>query len=134
MPCHCRTGWTERTIPLTVRPGRKRELAAQLSREWDVSIRRACRVLEFDTSTYHYKARRGDQAGIEARIRDMCQTRVRYGYRRIRIFLGRESYTISAGRMERLWRQARLQVPRKRPRKRWRNTLSLARARLPKKR
>ena len=67
--------------PKTVRPGRKRELAAHLCMEWDVSIRRACRVLEFDTSTYHYKARRRDQAGIEARIRDICQTRVRYGYR-----------------------------------------------------
>lgn len=47
-----------RDPPKTVRPGRKRELVAQLGREWDVSIRRACGVLEFDTSTYHYKARR----------------------------------------------------------------------------
>jgi hypothetical protein len=30
--------------------------------EWDVSIRRACRVLEVDTSTYHYKSRRRGQA------------------------------------------------------------------------
>ena len=33
-----------------------------------MSIRRACRVLEFDTSSYHYKSRRRDHAGIEARI------------------------------------------------------------------
>jgi putative transposase len=65
---------------------------AQLCREWDVSIRRACRVLEFDTSTYHYRARRPDQAGIEARMRDICATRVRYGYRRVHVLLRREGW------------------------------------------
>jgi hypothetical protein len=37
--------------PQTVRPSRKRELAAQLCREWGVSIRRAFRALESNTST-----------------------------------------------------------------------------------
>ena len=34
------------------------------------------------------------------------------------IFLGRDGHAMSFGRAHRLWRQARLQVPRKRPRKR----------------
>ncbi len=42
----------------------------------------------------------------------------RYGYRRIRIFLGRDGHRMSPGRAYRLWRAAGLQVPRKRPRKR----------------
>ena len=42
----------------------------------------------------------------------------RYGYRRIAIFLGRDGHAMSFGRAYRLWRSARLQVPRKRPRKR----------------
>jgi putative transposase len=42
----------------------------------------------------------------------------RYGYRRIRIFLGRDGFAMSPGRAHRLWRRARLQVPRRRPRKR----------------
>jgi putative transposase len=42
----------------------------------------------------------------------------RYGYRRVRIFLGRDGHKMSPGRAHRLWRAARLQVPRKRPRKR----------------
>jgi len=42
----------------------------------------------------------------------------RYGYRRIRIFLGRDGYSMSPGRAYRLWRQAGLQLPRRRPRKR----------------
>jgi putative transposase len=42
----------------------------------------------------------------------------RFGYRRIRIFLDREGHAMSSGRCYRLWRRARLQVPRRRPRKR----------------
>lgn len=56
-----------------MRPGRKRELVADTCADWNVSIRRACRVLEFDTSTYHYKSRRRDQAGLEARIKDSAR-------------------------------------------------------------
>ena len=42
----------------------------------------------------------------------------RYGYRRIRIFLKREGHVMSTDRTHRLWRQAGLQVPRRRPRRR----------------
>lgn len=45
---------------------------------WGVSIRRACQALKFDTSTYHYKSRRLGQAGLESRIKEICQTRVRF--------------------------------------------------------
>jgi hypothetical protein len=44
--------------PKAVRPVRQRKLVDAVCGEWDVSIRRACRLLEFDTSTYHYKSRR----------------------------------------------------------------------------
>ncbi len=39
-------------------------------------------------------------------------------YRRIRIFLGRDGHRMGVDRAHRLWRVARLQVPRKRPRRR----------------
>jgi len=42
----------------------------------------------------------------------------RYGYRRIRIFLRRAGHTLGVHRTYRLWRQAGLQLPRKRPRRR----------------
>ena len=37
----------------TLRPGRKRKLVDEVRGDWNVSIRRACRVLLFDTSSYH---------------------------------------------------------------------------------
>lgn len=44
--------------------------------------------------------------------------RKRFGYRRIKIFLGRDGHVMGFGRAWRLWHAAGLQVPRKRPRKR----------------
>jgi putative transposase len=101
-----------------VRPGRKRELAAHLCVEWDVSIRRACRVLEFDTSSYHYKARRGDQAGIEARIKDICQTRVRYGYGRVYVLLRREGWEINQKRTRWIYSELGMELRNKTPKRR----------------
>ena len=63
--------------------------------DWGISIRRVCRALQFDTSTYHYKSRRTGQAGLEQRIREICQTRVRYGYRRVHVLLRREGWMIN---------------------------------------
>ncbi len=72
-----------------MRPARKRKLVDEMRRQWDVSIRRACRVFLCDTSTYHYKSRRSGQAELELPMKDICQTRVRYGYRRIHVLPGR---------------------------------------------
>jgi putative transposase len=91
---------------------------AQLCREWDVSIRRACGVLEFDTSTYHYKAHRRDQAGIEARIKDICETRVRYGYRRVHVLLRREGHDINEKRTRRIYSELGMQLRNKTPKRR----------------
>ena len=48
-----------------------------------------------DTSSYHYRSRRPDQAGLEARIKAICETRVRYGYRRVHVLLQREGWRIN---------------------------------------
>jgi putative transposase len=48
-----------------------------------VGTRRACRVLILHRSMYLYRSRRPEQAVLRKRIREIAQTRVRYGYRRI---------------------------------------------------
>jgi putative transposase len=55
--------------------------------DWQISIRRACGVLAVDRSLYHYKSRRGEQAELKQRIREIVEPRVRYGYRRIHVLL-----------------------------------------------
>jgi putative transposase len=59
-------------------------------------------VIELDTSTFHYKSRRPDQAGLEARIKEICATRVRYGYRRVHVLLRREGWPTNVKRTYRI--------------------------------
>ncbi len=86
--------------------------------EWGVSIRRACRVFLVDTSTYHYKSRRPGQAGLEQRIKEICQTRVRYGYRRVHVLLRREGWRINQKKTRRIYRELGLQLRNKTPKRR----------------
>jgi putative transposase len=53
-----------------------------------------------------------------AAMRTLSTQYPRYGYRKIRIFLTRQGHPMSAERTYRLWRQAGLQVPKRRPRRR----------------
>jgi putative transposase len=57
-------------------------------------------------------------APVLSAMRRLAAQYPRYGYRRIRIFLHREGHVMSSDRAHRLWRQAQLQVPRRRPRRR----------------
>jgi putative transposase len=86
--------------------------------EWGVSIRRACRVFLIDTSTYHYKSRRTGQADLELRIKEICQTRVRYGYRRVHVLLRREGWHINQKKTRRIYRELGLQLRNKTPKRR----------------
>jgi len=71
-----------------------------------------------DTSTCHYKSRRREQAGIEARICDICETRVRYGYRRVHVLRRREGSEINMKRTQRIYNELVLQLRNKTPRRR----------------
>jgi len=86
--------------------------------DWGVSIRRACKVLTFDTSTYHYKSRRTGQAALERRIKEICETRVRYGYRRVHVLLRREGWTINMKKTRRIYSELGLQLRNKHPKRR----------------
>ena len=100
-----------------MRPARKRELVDDVRRAWRVSIRRACRNLCVDTSSYHYKSRRPSQASLKERIKAIAETRVRYGYRRIYVLLRREGWLVNAKRVNRLYREMGLQLRNKSPKR-----------------
>ena len=86
--------------------------------EWDVSIRRACTVLLFSKSTYHYKLRRSGQADLKKRIKEVAETRMRYGYRRVHVVLQREGWMINIKRTYRLYSELGLQLRNKSPKRR----------------
>jgi putative transposase len=57
--------------------------------------------------SYHGRKAANDAPVVE-RMKELSAQYSRYGYRRIRIFLGRDGYRMSPGRAHRLWRAAGL--------------------------
>ena len=98
-------------------PARRRQVA--YARERGLSARRACTLFKVARSALSYQSRKAAKdAPVVERMKELSAQYPRYGYRRIRIFLGRDGDRMSPGRAHRLWRVAGLQVLRKRPRKR----------------
>ncbi|BDW99191.1 transposase [Maricaulis maris] len=88
-----------------------------------MSIRRACGNLLLDTSTFHYRSRRPDQAALKERIKDICETRVRYGYRRVHVMLRREGWFVNQKKVRRIYNEMGLQLRNKHPKRKVRAKL-----------
>ena len=83
------------------------------------SERRACALLSIARSTVKYECRMANRdSPLIDQMRELAGQYPRYGYRRIHVFTTRHGHQMSADRMHRLWRLAKLQVPRKRARRR----------------
>ena len=101
-----------------VTPVARREAAAHLGQTYQVSQRRACQAIGADRSSVRYRSRRPDDSAIRARLRDLAATRRRFGYRRLHILMAREGVHLNHKKLRRLYREERLQVRRRRGRKR----------------
>ena len=89
------------------------------ARKRGLSSRQACALLSVARSTLSYVRKMPlRDAPVLAKMREVAAQYPRYGYRRIRIFLERMGFTMSAEKAHRLWKLAGLQVPKKRPRRR----------------
>lgn len=106
-----------RFVKKDIAPAKARALVDYLQSVFQVSIRRSCATLCFQKSSYFYKARRPSQAALKKRIREIAETRVRYGYRRIHVLLRREGWQMNAKRIYRLYVQEGLQIRNKRPKR-----------------
>lgn len=85
---------------------------------FDVSQRRACRVLRQPRATQRYTAQVcDDEVPLTCRIIELASVYGRYGYRRITALLRREGWWVNHKRVERIWRREGLKVPKKQPRR-----------------
>jgi putative transposase len=83
-----------------------------------VSERRACQVLEQPRSTQR-RARRvaSDEPRLVRRLTQLASGYGRYGYRKVTSLLQEEGWRVNHKRVERLWRQEGLKVPKKQPKR-----------------
>lgn len=80
----------------------------------EVSERKACLVLGLNRTTKRYKAKKSDDETVvrEAIVR-LASKYGRYGYRRIAAMLKSEGWKVNHKRVERIWREEGLRVPKK---------------------
>ncbi len=62
--------------------------------------------------------RRGEQAELKLETTDICQTRVRYGYRRVHVLLKRDGWPVNPKRIYRLYKEMDLQFRNRVPKRR----------------
>jgi putative transposase len=101
-----------------VTPAAHREAAAYLQTTYEMSQRRACRVIDTDRSSVRYQATRPDDGALRERLKALAQERRRFGYRRLHVLLKREGQIVNKKRIQRIYREERLTVGRRGGRKR----------------
>lgn len=100
-----------------VKPSLRRLLVQYLCDQYRSSERHACGVLRINRGTYRYTSQRNEWTELRARIREIVQNRVRYGYRKILVLLRREGWQVGKHLVCRLYKEEGLAL-KKRPRKR----------------
>jgi putative transposase len=96
-----------------VSPEAKRAAVAQLRQGYEASERRACGLLDQPRSTQRYRKIPAVDDGLEKRVAELAASRPRFGYRRLTELLKREGVSVWHGRVHRITKALKLQVPRR---------------------
>jgi len=107
-----------------VKPVTQREVMRYVVGHYAVSTRRACGVIRATRSTAYYRSCRDPLLALRQRMREVAQTRVRFGYRRLRVLLLREGWDVGKERFYRVYTEEGLALRRKRP---WRHATAVHR-------
>jgi len=84
-----------------------------------LSERRACRIAGQSRSTQrHEPTRAADDGALRARLREISAEKPRWGYRRAHARLLEEGWDVNKKRVQRLWREEGLRVPRRKRKRR----------------
>jgi putative transposase len=100
----------------------QRREGAGLLKGQGVSERRACQLVGLSRSVLRYHPASRDEDGLVERIRLLAAQNPRYGYLRIWALLQRERRPVKAKRVHRFWKKLKLQVPRRRKKKRYKSS------------
>jgi transposase InsO family protein len=101
-----------------VTPAAKREAVAHVRSAFELSERRACRIIGCVRMTVRYCSRRPRDIELRERLRALAHERRRFGYRRLHVLLRREGFIVNHKRLFRIYREERLMVRRRGGRKR----------------
>ena len=95
----------------------RRKLAVWAREAYQVSERRATRLMKLDRGTYRYRSRKDGQEALRQRLKELASTYVRYGYRRLTVLLRRQGWKVNAKRIYRLYTEEGMLVRTKQRKK-----------------
>ncbi|MFZ0314457.1 MAG: IS3 family transposase [Candidatus Korobacteraceae bacterium] len=101
-----------------LKPSGRRPMVDHLRDRYRASERHACRILLMVRGSYRYRSHREGWAELRMRIREIAQSRVRYGYRKIRVLLNREGWKVGKHLVYRLYQEEGLALKKRPQRKR----------------
>lgn len=101
-----------------VSPASRRAVVKHLLAAHRFSDRHACRLAGLARSVWRYRSVRQEPQGFRDRMLTLATERPRFGYRRIHILLRREGFPFNEKRTRRIYREEKLQVKRRKRRKR----------------
>lgn len=84
---------------------------------YGASERQVCFALRVSRSSFRYRSVAADDSALRLRIREITETRVHYGYRRVHVMLRREGWRDNHKRIYRLYSEQGLSLRLKRPRR-----------------
>ena len=93
-------------------------MVTYLCTAYAVSERRACRTVRCARATYYHRSHRDPRTALRQRLRDLAQTRVQYGYRKILVLLNRNRWAVGKKLVYRLDREEGLRLRCRAPRRR----------------
>lgn len=93
-------------------------MAGWFQAAFGVSERRALEAGGFNRSSHRYRSSRDPQAPLRSRLKELAESRVRYGYRRLHVLLRREGWEINHKRTYRLYSEEGLSIRTRTPRRR----------------
>jgi putative transposase len=90
----------------------------ELREDYEISERRACRLLVLHRSVCRYDSRGKDDRALRMRLKELAYARPRYGYRRLTVLLQRDGWPVNHKRVYRIYGEEELLVRTKRRKKR----------------
>lgn len=96
-----------------VSPQDKRAVVAYLRQAHAASERRACGLIGQPRSTQRYERKGRADDGLREQVAKLAAERPRFGYRRLTVLLQRAGRKVWHGRVHRITKELRLQVPRR---------------------
>ena len=83
-----------------------------------MSERRACSAMGFGRASHRYQSRRDPEVALRMRLKELAESRVRYGYRRLHVLLQREGWCVNHKRLYRLYCEEGLSIRTRSPKRR----------------